>query len=122
MLRDKAGFPCGPAAKVSVCLSMQQTQIRSWGQEDPLEEETATHSSILAWRIPLTEEPGGLQSLGSPWTESDMPGQLACMPTGSSRNLPGYSGSTKAKQQQWPQQRNSDPRAHTEHSLSEALV
>ena len=37
-------------------------QIRSLGQEDPLEEEMATHSSILAWRIPWTEEPGGLQS------------------------------------------------------------
>ena len=37
-------------------------QIRSLGQEDPLEEEMATHSSILAWRIPRTEEPGGLQS------------------------------------------------------------
>ena len=35
------------------------------GREDPLEEETATHSSILAWRIPWTEEPGGLQSMGS---------------------------------------------------------
>ena len=38
--------------------------IRSLGQEDPLEEEMATHSSILAWRIPWTEEPGGLQSMG----------------------------------------------------------
>ena len=40
------------------------TQVRSLGQEDPLEEEMATHSSILAWRIPWTEEPGGLQSIG----------------------------------------------------------
>ena len=39
--------------------------IPSLGQEDPLEKEMATHSSILAWRIPWTEEPGGLQSLGS---------------------------------------------------------
>ena len=38
----------------------QKTQVRSLGQEDPLEKEMATHSSILAWRIPLTEEPGGL--------------------------------------------------------------
>ena len=37
--------------------------VRSLGQEDPLEEEIATHSSILAWRIPWTEEPGGLQSM-----------------------------------------------------------
>ena len=39
---------------------MQETQVRSLGQEDPLEEEMATHSSVLAWRIPRTEEPGGL--------------------------------------------------------------
>ena len=42
----------------------QETWIRSMGQEDPLEEGMATHSSILAWRIPWTEEPGGLQSIG----------------------------------------------------------
>ena len=42
----------------------QATQVRSLGQEDPLEEGMATHSSILAWRIPWTEEPGGLQSIG----------------------------------------------------------
>ena len=42
-----------------------ETQVRSLGQEDPLEKEMATHSSILAWRIPWTEEPGGLQSTGS---------------------------------------------------------
>ena len=39
-------------------------QIRTLGQEDPLEEGVATHSSILAWRIPQTEEPGGLQAMG----------------------------------------------------------
>ena len=44
--------------------TMQKTQVRSLGQEDPLEEEMATHSSILARRIPWTEEPGGLQSMG----------------------------------------------------------
>ena len=43
---------------------MQETQIGSLGQEDPLEEEMATHSSFPAWRIPWTEEPGGLQSMG----------------------------------------------------------
>ena len=42
---------------------MQKTQIQSPGWEDPLEEEMATHSSILAWEIPWTEEPGGLQSM-----------------------------------------------------------
>ena len=42
-----------------------ETQVRSLDGEDPLEEEMATQSSILAWRIPWTEEPGGLQSMGS---------------------------------------------------------
>ena len=42
-----------------------ESQVQSLGQEDPLEKEMATHSSILAWRIPWTEEPGGLQSMGS---------------------------------------------------------
>ena len=46
--------------------AMQETQVRPLGREDPLEKEMATHSSILAWRIPWTEEPGGLQSTGSP--------------------------------------------------------
>ena len=43
---------------------MEETQVQSLGQEDPLEEEMATHPSILAWEIPRTEEPGGLQSTG----------------------------------------------------------
>ena len=43
----------------------QETQVRSLGQEDALEEGMATHSSILAWKIPWTEEPGRLQSIGS---------------------------------------------------------
>ena len=47
------------------CLpTMRETQIQSLGQEDSLEKEMATHSSILAWRIAWTEEPGGLQSMG----------------------------------------------------------
>ena len=45
--------------------AMLETQVQSLGQEDPLEKGMATHSSILAWRIPRTEEPGGLQSMGS---------------------------------------------------------
>ena len=45
--------------------AMQETQVQSLGREDPLEKEMATHSSIFAWRIPWTEEPGGLQSTGS---------------------------------------------------------
>ena len=44
--------------------AMQETRIRALGQEDPLERGMATQSSILAWRIPCTEEPGGLQSMG----------------------------------------------------------
>ena len=44
--------------------AMWETLVRALGQEDPLKEEMATHSSILAWRIPRTEEPGGLQSMG----------------------------------------------------------
>ena len=43
---------------------MQETWVQSVGQRDPLEKERATHSSILAWEIPWTEEPGGLQSVG----------------------------------------------------------
>ena len=49
---------------------MQETRLPSLGQEDPLGEEMATHSNILAWRIPWIEEPGGLQSTG--FTESGM--------------------------------------------------
>ena len=43
---------------------VQETWVRSLGREDPLEKEMATRSSILGWRIPWTEEPGGLQSMG----------------------------------------------------------
>ena len=43
--------------------AMQETRVRSLGQEEPLEKEIATHPSIIAWRIPWTEEPGGLQPL-----------------------------------------------------------
>ena len=57
---------------LSWCLSckessykMQETWVQSLGREDPLEEGMAVHSSILAWKIPWTEEPGGLQSIGS---------------------------------------------------------
>ena len=45
--------------------AMQETQVWSLGGEDPLEKEMATHSGILAWRVPRTEEPGRLQSMGS---------------------------------------------------------
>ena len=45
--------------------AVQEAQVQSLGWEDPLEKEMATHSSILAWKISWTEEPGGLQSMGS---------------------------------------------------------
>ena len=45
--------------------AMQETQVQFLGREDPLERGMATHSSILAWKIPWTEEPDGLQSMGS---------------------------------------------------------
>ena len=58
--------------------AMQETQVQSLGQEDALEKETATHSSILSWEIPGTEEPGGLQSMGL--QESDITQQLKLPP------------------------------------------
>ena len=57
------GFPGGTDGKESACNAADQVQ--SLGQEDSLEKETATHSSILAWRIPWTKEPAWLQSMGS---------------------------------------------------------
>ena len=58
------GFP-GRSDQVKNLPAMQETQIQSLGWEDPLEKGMATHSSILAWEIPWSEEPGGLQSMGS---------------------------------------------------------
>jgi len=55
-------FPGGSDGKESAC--NQDTWVQSLGQEDPLEKAMAAHSSILAWRIPWTEEPGGRQSMG----------------------------------------------------------
>ena len=51
--------------------AVQETQVQSLGWEDPLEKEMANHSSILAWKIPWTEEPGGLQSMGLPRVRHD---------------------------------------------------
>ena len=60
--------------------AMRETWVRSLGQEDPLEKEMATHSSILAWRIPWTEESGGLQSVGSQRVGHDLATSLSlCM-------------------------------------------
>ena len=53
------------AQLVKILSAVQETQVQSLGWEDPLEREMATHSSILAWKISRTEEPGVLQSMGS---------------------------------------------------------
>ena len=58
------------AQRVKNLPAMLETWVRSLGWEDPLEEGMATHSSILAWRIPWTEVPGGLHSIGSHMTEA----------------------------------------------------
>ena len=57
------------AQMVKHLTAVQESQVQSLGQEDPLEKEMVTHSSILAWEIPCTEEPGRLQSMG--FQESD---------------------------------------------------
>ena len=57
------------AQTVKCLFAMQETWVQSLGQEDPLDKEMATHSSILAWRTPWVEEPGGLQSVGLPRVE-----------------------------------------------------
>ena len=62
------------AQRWRICLPMQEAWVRSLGQEDPLEKEMAIHSNILAWEVPWTEEPGGLQSWGC--KESDSTYQL----------------------------------------------
>ena len=75
--------------------TMWKTRVRSLGWEDPLEKEMATHSSIVAWKMPLTEEPGTLQFMGlqrSPGGGHGNPLQYACLenPHGQ-RRLAGYS-------------------------------
>ena len=59
----RMGFPGGSGGMVKNLTAMWETWVRSLGQEDPLEKGMATHSSILAWRIPWTEDPGGLKSM-----------------------------------------------------------
>ena len=71
----KKGLPGRLRCKESACEAgdlpaVKQKGLRSLGREDPLEEEMETHCSILAWRIPETEEPGGLQSMGSQKSET----------------------------------------------------
>ena len=65
-------FPDGSVAKTLTSVQeMQETQVQSLGQDNPLEKEMTTHSSTLAWEIPWTEELGGLLSMGSQksWTQ-----------------------------------------------------
>ena len=63
--RSTKGFPGSTVVKnLPAVLETQETEVRSLGQEDPLEEEMATYSSILAWKISWIEEPGGLKSMG----------------------------------------------------------
>ena len=66
---SKHGFPDGSTVKNLP--AMQETRVQFLGWEDPLEKKMATYSSVLAWEIPWTEEPGGLQSMGpqKSWTK-----------------------------------------------------
>ena len=57
------GFPGGSVVKIPPAMQMQEMRVQCLGQEDPLQKEMATHSSILVWEIPWTEDPGGLQSV-----------------------------------------------------------
>ena len=66
------------ARRVERLPAIWQTRVWFLGQEDPLEKKMATHSSILAWRIPWTEEPGGLQSMGSQRVGHDWATDLIC--------------------------------------------
>ena len=67
-----SGFPDGSVVKKKKVYLQMQMWIQSLGQEDPLEKEMATHPSILAWEIPWTEEPHGLQSMGSRRVRHDL--------------------------------------------------
>ena len=80
LLADCLGFPDGFVGKKSACVSCiaggfgrrRQTGVQSLGREDLLEEEMATHSSVLAWRIPWTEEPGGYSPQGSQKSQTQL--------------------------------------------------
>ena len=68
------------ASTVKCLLTMQETWVRSQGWKDPLEKEMATHSRTLAWKIPWTEEPGRLQSMGSQRVRHDWATSLSLSP------------------------------------------
>ena len=65
-------WPSQVAQQQGTHLPMQEMQVRSLGREDPLEEGRAAHSSVLAWRVPGTEGPGGLQSMRSQRVRHDL--------------------------------------------------
>ena len=81
---------------MTICLPMQETQelqVQFWDQEDPVEKEIATHSSILAWEIPWIKEPGGVQSLGLQRVGYD----LAIKPPAPLLRLPMFSHPSESK-------------------------
>ena len=65
MLHKRVSLMAQAVKNLPAMQETQEMQVRSLGWEDPLEEEMATHSNILAWKIPWTEEPDGLQTMGS---------------------------------------------------------
>ena len=75
------------AQRLNCLPAVRETWVRSLGREDTLEKEMATHSSILAWRIPRTEEPGGVQSTGSQRVGHDCVTSLHCVPVITSKTL-----------------------------------
>ena len=87
-------------------LPIQETWVRSLGQEDPLEEEMATHSSVLAWETPWTEEPGELQSWGrkeldtNEWLNTQTR-QVPLARVGSGKDASGAVGPPEAKVAVW---------------------
>ena len=82
----KRNFPGGSAIKNPP--GKQEMQVSSLGQEDPLEEGMATHTSILVWEIPRTEKPGGLQSIGSQKSWTQLSGSTITIMLMSSKDLP----------------------------------
>ena len=77
-LNFQLGFPGDASGKKSACQCRRLKKVRSLDWEDPLEEGMATHSSILAWRIPWAEEPGRLQSMGLQKVRENL-SDLACI-------------------------------------------
>ena len=95
------GFPGGSVVRLPT-QETQKTGVWSLGGEDPLEEETATHSSIFAWRIPWTEEPGGLRSKESENYWGDLAGMHACGGWRVKGHTHNDSISVKALEGRWP--------------------